>query len=247
MVFGSDAPQGPGQHIFKPEQLVECHTPLKTLLPAFHDKFVLVAGYKETIEAIHDYGFKKAIHSEELLGLIPEIAPLPTRTMPESLLTARKEAVLKRFGMTREELLEQLKFDALFIACDVYNYEFNMEIFTELVLSKDGRLGQKDRRMSMAEKQHCKMFITNPDLKWADKYILPRMSGQLPFVLALNSYLDAAFDGMKAEYTTFGKPSKLTFEYAEEVLREQAAELGVDLTEIYMIGDNPPGDIKGPN
>ena len=40
----------------------------------------------------------------------------------------------------------------------------------------------------MQEKQHCKMFITNPDLKWADKYILPRMSGQLPFVLALASF-----------------------------------------------------------
>ena len=39
---------------------MECHTPLKTLLPAYHDKFVLVAGYKETIEAIHEYGFKKA-------------------------------------------------------------------------------------------------------------------------------------------------------------------------------------------
>ena len=51
--------------------------------------------------------------------------------------------------MTREELLEQMQFDALFIACDVYNYEFNMEVFGELVLSKDGRLGQKDRRMSM--------------------------------------------------------------------------------------------------
>ena len=23
--------------------------------------------------------------------------------------------------------------------------------------------------------------------------------------------------------------------------------MGVDITEIYMIGDNPPGDIKGPN
>ena len=90
------------------------------------------------------------------------------------------------------------------------------------------------------------MFITNPDLKWADKYPLPRMSGQLPFVLALNAYLESAYGGMKAEFTSFGKPSKLTFEYAEEVLREQAAEFGVDITEIYMIGDNLSGDIKGP-
>ena len=82
MVFGSDAPQPAGQHIFQANQLVECHTPLRTLLPAYHDKFVLVAGYKETIEAVHDYGFKKAIHSEELLGLWPELAPLPARTIP---------------------------------------------------------------------------------------------------------------------------------------------------------------------
>ena len=82
---------------------------MKTLLPAYHDKFVLVAGYKETIEAIHEYGFKKAIHSEELLGMMPELAPLPARTIPESLLEARKAAALKRFGMTREELLIEQK------------------------------------------------------------------------------------------------------------------------------------------
>lgn len=31
------------------------------------------------------------------------------------------------------------------------------------------------------------------------------------------------------------------------MLREQAANSGVDITEIYMIGDNPKGDIVGSN
>ena len=45
----------------------------------------------------------------------------------------------------------------------------------------------------------------------------------------------------------YGKPSKFSFEYAEEVLREKASREGVDITEIYMIGDNPKGDIVGSN
>ena len=39
----------------------------------------------------------------------------------------------------------------------------------------------------------------------------------------------------------------MTFEYAEDVLRKQASSIGVDITEIYMIGDNPSGDIDGAN
>ena len=88
-----------------------------------------------------NYGFQKAIHVEELAALVPELCPLPLKSIPESLLLDRKAAVLKRFGMGSEELISQLKFDALFITCDVFCFELNMQIFTDLIMSKDGRLG----------------------------------------------------------------------------------------------------------
>jgi ribonucleotide monophosphatase NagD (HAD superfamily) len=47
--------------------------------------------------------------------------------------------------------------------------------------------------------------------------------------------------------TTFGKPNKTTFEYAKQIVDAQAAKMGVEISDYYMIGDNPPGDILGAN
>ena len=80
--------------MFEPSELVQCHTPLKKLLPQYHDKFVLVSGVMggimNTVETIHSYGFKNVIHSEELAALIPELSPLTVRSLPDSLLHDRK-------------------------------------------------------------------------------------------------------------------------------------------------------------
>ena len=91
------------------------------------------------------------------------------------------------------------------------------------------------------------MYLTNPDLRYADAYGGERQSGQFPFFLSLQANLSAAYQGMRADHIEYGKPSRLTFEFAETVLREQAAKHGVDISEIYMIGDNPSGDITGAN
>jgi ribonucleotide monophosphatase NagD (HAD superfamily) len=49
------------------------------------------------------------------------------------------------------------------------------------------------------------------------------------------------------EYTQYGKPEELTFDYAEKLLLQKAIEQGVDISRFYMIGDNPEGDIEGAN
>ena len=92
-----------------------------------------------------------------------------------------------------------------------------MQVFTDLIMSSDGRLG--DQWRSPQEKQHVKVYLTNPDLTYADSYSISRISGQFPFLLALQANLSANFN-VQAEYVAYGKPSKLTFGFAEDVLRE---------------------------
>ena len=70
-VFGTDRIKEGNEPIVSGDQMVLSHTPLMQLLPKYHDKFVLVSGMREIVEVCVDYGFKKAIHSEELLSLIP--------------------------------------------------------------------------------------------------------------------------------------------------------------------------------
>ena len=59
--------------------------------------------------------------------------------------------------------------------------------------------------------------------------------------------MEEANPGLWADWIMLGKPSVKTFEYAEDVVRKQAEDMGVEISNIYMIGDNPRGDIAGPN
>ena len=65
-------------------------------------------------------------------------------------------------------------------------------------------------------------------------------------MFSIDAMMKHAYD-MPFEYKALGKPSKETFEFAEDALREQAAERGIEITNFYMIGDNPAGDIVGAN
>ena len=54
--------------------------------------------------------------------------------------------------------------------------------------------------------------------------------------------------GLDYEYVQYGKPEKATFDYCKEVLLDQARAQGIDkISNFYMIGDNPEGDIEGAN
>ena len=45
----------------------------------------------------------------------------------------------------------------------------------------------------------------------------------------------------------FGKPTKPTYDFAKKRLHEKAERMGVEISNFYMIGDNPHADIKGGN
>ena len=49
------------------------------------------------------------------------------------------------------------------------------------------------------------------------------------------------------EITQFGKPHRNTMEYCQKILDKKAKDEGYEISQYYMIGDNPSGDIKGAN
>ena len=99
--------------VFEPrlngDQMILCHTPLKTLAPKYHEKYVLVAGYGDLINVALDHGFSKPILAEELFALMPEMCPLNTKVFSPAHLDDLARNVLKRFGKdTKEELLDEV-------------------------------------------------------------------------------------------------------------------------------------------
>lgn len=94
---------------------------------------------------------------------------------------------------------------------------------------------------------------------WGNDFPLSRF-GQGAFRVALSSIWQK-LTSRGFEYTTFGKPEKLTYEYADSLLvaeierlkqkrREDSATSKIDPDQppkIFMVGDNPASDIMGGN
>jgi ribonucleotide monophosphatase NagD (HAD superfamily) len=80
-----------------------------------------------------------------------------------------------------------------------------------LISTKDGKiLGQK--RIAGKDKQFVKVFLSNPDLLYKDKWSESRFGP-----LAINIMLKAVFKatyGYDVEVEQFGKPVKATYDYA---------------------------------
>ena len=89
-------------------------------------------------------------------------------------------------------------------------------------------------------------MLTNPDVLYADTYELPRMSGQMPFYLSLKAIMENTYS-ITPELIEYGKPTKATYEYGKEIVDKMAAERNLEISNYYMIGDNPRADIAGPN
>jgi ribonucleotide monophosphatase NagD (HAD superfamily) len=53
--------------------------------------------------------------------------------------------------------------------------------------------------------------------------------------------------GHEMEVNTYGKPTAETFDFATELIHEQARQKELEISQFYMIGDNPKSDISGGN
>lgn len=179
------------------DQMILCHTPLKRLAPQYHDKHVLVAGYGDIVSVALDHGFSKPVLAEELFALMPELCSLNQKVFAPSQLDDLRRTCLKRFGKeTPEELLDDLKFSAIMMMADCFWHELHMQLFSDLIRSKDGRIGAKGHHLHYRKRtdpQVVQMYCTNPDLTYSDSFHHPRLSGQYPLMLSLKHLMQEAF------------------------------------------------------
>ena len=78
---------------------------------------------------------------------------------------------------------------------------------------------------------------------WVNDFPIKRF-GQGIFPILLDTVFKQVH-GMHPEYITYGKPSMNTFEYAKRVCDRQAKLNNLEISDYYMIGDNPACDIRG--
>ena len=249
--------------------IVQSHTPFADLvLPSkahpegLQDKCVLVCGGDH--DACRDvalaYGFNSVVVPGDIYTAYPTISPF-TRAFKDYYSTFARPLP---FPINPENPSASLKIDAIFVYNDPRDWALDIQLITDILLSKRGIMGTYSGKNNDKSLPNCgyqqdgqpMLYFSNPDLVWAASYHLARF-GQGGFREALEGVWAAITGGPKAGVklykTMIGKPNQGTYEFAEKRLikhREGLTGLEGDMTElkrVYMIGDNPESDIAGAN
>jgi ribonucleotide monophosphatase NagD (HAD superfamily) len=94
--------------------------------------------------------------------------------------------------------------------------------------------------------QQVPIFFSNPDFEFSNEFIHTRYLTDLlqcrfaqgAFKRCLELLYKEKMDGKGLEYTQFGKPETVTYEYARDLFP-------LDCETVYAVGDNPDSDIDG--
>ncbi|KAK0940881.1 hypothetical protein LTR29_007599 [Friedmanniomyces endolithicus] len=240
------------------DMFVQSHTPFAEM-HEYKDKTVLVVGGdydKCQLVAKDHYGFQNVVTPGDIVSAHPDIWPFSKVFMDYYKSFAKP--LPKPINPSTPS--ETLKIDAIFVYNDPRDWGLDSTIILDLLLSSRGRLGTLSPQngsptlpnRGYQQDAQPPLYYSNPDLWWAASHPLPRL-GQGGFRVAFAGLWDAVTGGAKLEYTMFGKPHQLTYEFAERRLRAHRKMLfgqrGLNdpLRRVYMVGDNPESDIRGAN
>ncbi|OCB86802.1 HAD hydrolase [Sanghuangporus baumii] len=219
-------------------QYMQAHTIYKTVAHEYADKPVLVLGGRP--------------------GAIPRVAEEYDTVL---LLVVRTDMQQSRPGFD-----PTTRFAAIFVFHDPRNWAFDAQISLDIVCNHGYVLPASMRptteawSMQPEEPSSVKLYFCNPDLLWGSDYPTPRI-GQGAFRVAFQSVYQSLM-GKTYPYVQYGKPTKATYAFAEQLLRKRLQEVlqegssgkkgdvdgEMDHTpNVYMVGDNPESDIAGAN
>ncbi|KAF1810252.1 HAD-superfamily hydrolase [Eremomyces bilateralis CBS 781.70] len=260
---------------------VQSHTPFASL-EAYKGhgdakgEAVLVIGGEEggdvCRKVAESYGFKNVITPGDLYAAHPDLWPFSkhlleyyrkhSRPLPAPVyrgphaLSPGSDAALRN----------HLRCTCILVFNDPRDWGLDTTIVTDLLLSHQGYLGTTsplNNHPSLPNKGYQQdgqppLYFSNPDLWWAARWHLSRL-GQGAFRETLDglwrSITGGEGNGVILHKEVWGKPTQLTYTFAENVLGSWRGKMlgagtgcGLEgLRNVYMIGDNPESDIRGAN
>ncbi|XP_062402656.1 haloacid dehalogenase-like hydrolase domain-containing 5 [Sardina pilchardus] len=211
-----------------PDQVMLSHSPLR-VFTQFHDKCVLVSGQGPVLEVAHNLGFQNVVTIDMLRESYPLLDVVdhhrrPKNSVPQTRNLPPIEAVIL-FG-------------------EPIRWETNLQLIVDVLLSN----GKPGNTVTSLKYPHIPVLACNMDLLWMAEAKNPRF-GHGMFLVCLESIYKKV-TGREIKYEALiGKPSVVTYNYAELLIRKQAETLGwtSPVERLYAIGDNPMADIYGAN
>jgi len=216
----------------EPEQYIQAHTVLKSVVQQYADLPVLVLGGKgDTLRKVaQGYGFKQVYNTLDVLAWNSSVWPFHSLTSEE-----RASVMITDFS--------KISLAAIFVFHDPRNWALDIQVMCDVIRS-GGIVGGP--YLPDHARNSVDLIFCNPDFIWKSDFERPRL-GQGSFKEAFQAVFKS-LTGAPYPYTQFGKPTEATYTFAEKVLRNRL--LGISFDEplsVYMVGDNPESDIAGAN
>lgn len=211
-----------------PDQVMLSHSPLR-MFTQFHKMRVLVSGQGPVEEVAHNLGFQDVVTIDVLREAYPVLDVVDHNRRPKDVVPPTK-------GLR--------PIDAVVLFGEPIRWETNLQLIVDVLLTG----GNPGSTWSSAHYPHIPVLACNMDLLWMAEAWNPRF-GHGMFLVCLES-LYKKVTGYELKYEALiGKPSVVTYNYAELLIRQQAERLGwtTPVKRVYAIGDNPMADIYGAN
>lgn len=134
--------------------------------------------------------------------------------------------------------------EAVVLFGESIRWETSLQLIIDVLMS-DGML---DKKPTSFPEVNLPILACNSDMVWMAEASMPRF-GHGAFLHCLEQIYEK-LSGKELKYSAIvGKPSEISYYYAENVLNEHAASIGYTnpIKRIYAIGDNLDTDIYGAN
>ncbi|KFV48529.1 Cat eye syndrome critical region protein 5, partial [Tyto alba] len=197
------------------------------LLSQFHQKCMLVAGQGPVEENAQHLGFKHVVTIEALRKAYPLLDMVDQSRRPKELV------VSWCIGGT-----------GVILFGEPVRWETSLQLIIDVLLSN----GNPGAELQDIPYPHLPVLACNMDLLWMAEAKMPRF-GHGTFLLCLENIYKKV-TGRELRYEALiGKPSTVTYRYAEYLIKQQAEKQGwkSPIRRLYAVGDNPMSDIYGAN
>uniref|UniRef100_A0A8C5PG38 Haloacid dehalogenase-like hydrolase domain-containing 5 n=2 Tax=Leptobrachium leishanense TaxID=445787 RepID=A0A8C5PG38_9ANUR len=210
------------------DQIILSHSPLQRF-HHFHDKWVLMSGQGPMEDIAKDLGFRKVITIEDLRAAYPLLDMVDHNRRPQ---------IMPRVSLDIPAI------EAIVLIGEPVRWETSLQLILDVLLSA----GRPSEWLAQVPYPHIPVLACNMDLVWMAEAKAPRF-GHGTFLVCLET-LYHKLTGQRLIYEALiGKPSTITYSFAEHLILTQAKERGWNnpIRTLYAIGDNPMADIYGAN
>ncbi|XP_062315187.1 haloacid dehalogenase-like hydrolase domain-containing 5 [Osmerus eperlanus] len=210
------------------DQVIMSHSPLR-MFTQYHERCVLVSGQGPVLDIAKNLGFQNVVGIDMLRESFPLLDMVDHNRRPK---------------LPSTSIVNLPNIEAVILFGEPIRWETNLQLIVDILLT-NGNLGSTHQPQKLP---HLPLLACNMDLMWMAEAHSPRFGHGTFLVCLENIYKKITGKELKYE-ALMGKPSELTYHFAEYLIRGLAVEKQwrLPITSLYAIGDNLMTDIYGAN